>query len=341
MSTTVTFELGKYKIPKINREYKGKSCIDFPSQYCVVDIETTGLDPNMSHIIEIGAIRYSNGEEIDSFQSLVRPPDEEYTYIDDDGSEIVEWVDSFITGLTGISNEMISTAPLTEQVIKDFSEYVGNDIIVGYNINFDINFLYDNFQKYLNRPFTNDYIDVMRMARKLHKELKHHRLKDMIKHFGIECDRMHRAVSDCQITDMCYKKLHEEAIRQFETTEEFIKSFIRKRKRHSLKASDVIAEQSDFNTDCPIYNKHCVFTGKLEKFTRKEAMQIVANIGGINEDRVTQKTNFLILGDNDYCTTIKGGKSSKQKKAEAYKLAGQDIDIISETVFYDMIADIE
>ena len=52
-----------------------------------------------------------------------------------------------------------------------------------------------------------------------------------------------------------------------------------------------------------------------------------------------KKTNFLILGNNEYCKTIKDGKSSKQKKAEKYKLEGLDIEILPETVFYEMIED--
>ena len=70
---------------------------------------------------------------------------------------------------------------------------------------------------------------------------------------------------------------------------------------------------------------------------RKDAMQIVADIGGINQDNVTAETNYLILGNNDYCSTIKDGKSIKQKKAEKLKLKGNDIDILPENVFYDMI----
>ena len=68
-------------------------------------------------------------------------------------------------------------------------------------------------------------------------------------------------------------------------------------------------------------------------------MQIVADLGGINQDAVTKKTRYLILGNNDYCTTIKDGKSRKQKKAEAYALAGTGIEILPETVFYDMLGD--
>ena len=87
----------------------------------------------------------------------------------------------------------------------------------------------------------------------------------------------------------------------------------------------------------PLYNKVCVFTGTLEKYSRQEAAQIVVNLGGSCGNSVTKKTNYLILGNNDYCSMIKDGKSSKQKKAEEYKLKGQDIEIIPESVFYDMI----
>lgn len=70
---------------------------------------------------------------------------------------------------------------------------------------------------------------------------------------------------------------------------------------------------------------------------RKDAMQVVVDLGGINGDSVTAKTNFLILGNNDYCSLIKDGKSNKQKKAEELRLKGVDIEIITENVFYDMI----
>ena len=66
-------------------------------------------------------------------------------------------------------------------------------------------------------------------------------------------------------------------------------------------------------------------------------MRAVANIGGICADSVTKKTNFLILGNNDYCVSIKDGKSAKQKKAEALILKGQDLQILSEAVFFEYI----
>ena len=106
-----------------------------------------------------------------------------------------------------------------------------------------------------------------------------------------------------------------------------------------MKASDIVADESKAQPDCPIYRQHLCITGKLDRFTRAEAMQLIADLGGINDNTVTKNTNFLILGNNDYCATIKGGKSTKQKKAESAKLGGQDIEIIPENVFYDMISD--
>ncbi|MBE6882311.1 MAG: exonuclease, partial [Ruminococcaceae bacterium] len=100
---------------------------------------------------------------------------------------------------------------------------------------------------------------------------------------------------------------------------------------------NIVTEITDFDTDTLVYGKCFVFTGILEKMLRKEAMQIVVNMGGFCGDTVTKKTNYLVLGNNDYCSTIKDGKSTKQKKAEALILKGEDIEVISENVFYEMI----
>lgn len=79
----------------------------------------------------------------------------------------------------------------------------------------------------------------------------------------------------------------------------------------------------------------------LEYLIRKEAMQIIADIGGINADNVTKKTNYLILGNFDYNSNVKDNKSAKLKKAEKYILQGQDLEILSENVFYDLINEAE
>ena len=111
--------------------------------------------------------------------------------------------------------------------------------------------------------------------------------------------------------------------------------------RDRVRSKDISTENTEFDETHPLYGKLCVFTGTLEQMKRKEAMQRVGDLSGSVADSVSKKTNYLILGNNDYCPLIKDPdkKSSKQKKAEKLKLAGNDIEIISENVFYDMLVE--
>lgn len=317
------------EVPKTRRDSKGRSLIAFPADYCIVDLETTGLSPGLDEIIEIGAIRYSNGQEAGRFQSLVRP----------DPDENGDFVNSFIAELTGITNEMLVGAPSIGEALPAFADFLGGLPIVGYNVSFDVNFLYDNFVEVLGFPLRNDYIDVLRMARKLYPDMPHHRLGDMVDRFQLDHRHAHRAIGDCEVTSQLLSLAREDGIKKYGTEAAFIDTFKWARGGGNIRASDIQSDASEADPDSPIYGKHCVITGTLEKFTRRQAMQLVADLGGINEDRVTKKTNLLILGNNDYRTNIKGGKSSKQKTAEKYKLEGQDIEIVPETVFYDMLGD--
>lgn len=108
----------------------------------------------------------------------------------------------------------------------------------------------------------------------------------------------------------------------------------------SRSANDaLVVAQGHENPDSPLYGKVCVFTGTLEHFTRQEATQMVSRIGGICADSITKKTNFLILGNQDYRKSILEGKSSKQKKAEKLIADGADLLMIPESVFLELLSD--
>lgn len=302
------------------RSQKGTSVLTFPSQYVVIDLETTGYDPARDRIIELGAVRYQNGGKVAEFETLVNPQCE---------------IDEFITHKTGISNEMVKTSPLLCDVLKDYIEFIGKDIVVGHNVHFDINFIYDNLVSLFDIPFVNDYCDTLFISRRVLPEIENHKLITLMSYFNFGERQEHRSISDCENTNSIFVALHQ---------------LIRKRNidvlalaKHTpafhrpYKMSGIDVDSLTIDEDCLIYGKVCVFTGTLEKMGRKEAERIVEKIGGICGKNVTKDTNFLILGNNDYCPTIKDGKSSKQKKAEALQSSGQDIEIISESVFYDLI----
>ena len=67
--------------------------------------------------------------------------------------------------------------------------------------------------------------------------------------------------------------------------------------------------------------------------------QSVVDFGSFNQQGVTKTARYLILGNNDYCASIKDGKSNKQKKVEKWALKGSGIEILPETAFYDMLGE--
>lgn len=298
------------------REHKGTSLLTFPTTYTVIDVETTGYDPHWDEIIELAAIQVRDGQVFDRFATLVRPDNP---------------INDFISQLTGITNEAVASAPKLQEVLPGFLDFLGTDVLVGHNVNFDVNFIYDAAMTQLGRPITNDMVDTLRLSRRILPDLKHHRLEDVAAALGIKQAGAHRSLVDCETTLTVLTSLAARAAADGISLE--IKSTSHSR----AKAADITAQSGLTDPDSPLYGKVCVFTGTLEKMLRKDAMQLVTNIGGICGDSVTAKTNFLILGNNDYCASIKGGKSSKQKKAEALILKGNDLQILSESVFYDLV----
>ena len=178
---------------------KGKSRIAFPEDYCVVDIETTGLSPEECEIIEIAAVRYRNGEKSAVFSTFVKP-----CYA----------ISSFITQLTGITNEMVAGAPDISEAIMAFYKFAGDDMLMGYNVNFDINFLYDNLLRCHGIYLENDFVDVLRFARKVLPLMPDRKQTSVAAHYGINIKGAHRAEKDCEICNACYKCLRDEMRRQ-------------------------------------------------------------------------------------------------------------------------------
>lgn len=284
------------------------------SDYCVIDTETTGLSSYYDEIIEVGILKIRDGKVVDQYSQLIKPNNA---------------IDDFITYLTGITNKMLVNQPSIKEVEGEILDFLGDDIIVGHNTSFDIRFLNASFKETLK----NEYMDTMIFFRKIYPQLPHHRLSDLAKFLNL-ANNQHRALADCITTYQLY---------------ETIKSTMDER---GLKLSDlwqchssghpgidikaIKPKSNEIDEDNFFYGKHVVFTGKLEKMLRKDAMQIIVDLGGILDKSVNKNTNYLILGNNDYNAVLHGEKSNKHKKAEKLKMEGNDINIIDEFTFYDI-----
>ena len=92
-------------------------------------------------------------------------------------------------------------------VLYEFKKFLGNGIIIGHNVNFDIDFIYDSMVDNLGEYLSNDYIDTLRISRKLLPELKHHKLDNLIDYFNLAKRNEHRALNDCVLTNQVYINL--------------------------------------------------------------------------------------------------------------------------------------
>lgn len=327
---------------------KGASLLSMADDYTVVDLETTGFSSQYNHIIEVGCIKFRGGKEVERYQSLIKP---------------LEPIPYVIECMTGIKNTDIQNSPTFDEIGMAIWNFLKDEIIVGHNVNFDVNFLYDNFQRNFDLQFQNDFIDTMRLARILLPNIKNqgyngHGLSVLCDYFDIPLElyrpfkddiekivyafvenafpqfRRHRAIADCQMTNKVFCCLKELVNRDNVDLVE-----LEKKQQTHLRLKNLHSDGTNFNAGHIFFDKCCVFTGKLEQFTRIQAAQIVVNIGGRCEDRITKQTNFLIVGDMDYKKGLEGYESSKLRKAKQLIANKQDLQIIPESAFYDLVAD--
>ena len=176
------------------RPGRGKSLIATPEDYVCLDLETTGLRPSSDWIIEVAAYRVRSGRAEDRFVSFVRPGE-------------LSKVSSFITQLTGITREMVADAPLPGEVLPELFEFIGDDMVVGHNTCFDMNFLYDGAVRAGLEPLGNDFTDTMRISRKTYRDLPNHRLGTLAQHLDVVPTVAHRAAADVETTIRCYERM--------------------------------------------------------------------------------------------------------------------------------------
>lgn len=160
-------------------------------EYVVVDIETDGLDINNNKIIEIGAVKV--GKKREEFHRLIK---------------IQEKLPEEIVRLTKIDDEMLERegVPIGE-ALKEFSEFIAENNIVGYNVNFDIQFLNEALDRENLPKLKNKVYDIMQYVKKENLFLKNYKLKTVLNSYGIEEEVPHRALEDARLEEKLILKV--------------------------------------------------------------------------------------------------------------------------------------
>ena len=151
--------------------------------YVVFDLETTGLDADHDHIVEIGAVRVDRGRITEEYHQMVNPK----IKMPREASEV-----------NHITDDMLKGAPDISAVLPSFLEFANEDLLVAHNGGFDASFL-DNACARCGLEAPKKYFDTMRLSVYWPK-LKNRKLATFLAAAGIENEQAHRALSDARAT---------------------------------------------------------------------------------------------------------------------------------------------
>lgn len=283
---------------KRNRYIDGKLLLAYPDDYTVLDIETTGLNPQNDYITEISAIKYRNNRRVDEFSSLVKP-DLSIPY--------------YITRLTGIDDAMVADAPSIDEVILSFMDFLADDIIAGYNVGFDLSFIAENLAGYYAKRLANNYVDVMKLAQNELPFLGRYKQTAVAEYFNIATAGAHRALVDCNICNGCYQKLKELVVADY---------------RLPPQQRELVLAHSSSSLK-PLADRNIVLLGSFDGLYLKNLQEILTELGASVAYHVTAVSDMVIVGTAD--ASVCDG--ADLQRAVSMKNAGKNIYILKEDVF--------
>lgn len=172
------------------------------TEYCVLDLETTGISNITEKITEVGIIKIKNGEIIEEYETFVNPEKPI-------PQEVVE--------VTHITDDMVKNAKTIDQIIPEIINFIGDSVLVAHNADFDIGFLKVNFEKY-GYELNNTYIDTLRLSKVIYPEFKKYKLGSIASELSIKVDVAHRALDDVKTLVSVFNKMIEKAKEEKQAT---------------------------------------------------------------------------------------------------------------------------
>lgn len=169
------------------------------TKFVILDIETTGLSRYANKITEFSALKVTPDNNtttlstIDKYSTLINPQ---------------KRIPSFITSLTGITNNMVKDAPTFPDASAEIRKFIGSNVIIAHNSTFDYNFLNHNFKETGTDELENSAICTCKLSRRLIPNLSSYKLENLCSHLRIDNQQAHRAMSDVLATKELFSRLY-------------------------------------------------------------------------------------------------------------------------------------
>lgn len=171
------------KMRKAKKYTASKKSINPRKEYVVIDVETSGLDYQKDRIIEIGAVKQS--DVLEEYSTIVKY----------NGN-----LSDTIKQLTGITDEELKKGKEEKDAIEELLQFIGESIIIGYNVDFDMKFINEALKRNNYPVLINKVYDIMKYVKKEKLFLKNYKLQTVLKDYGINEQVPHRALGDAKLS---------------------------------------------------------------------------------------------------------------------------------------------
>jgi DNA polymerase III epsilon subunit family exonuclease len=161
-------------------------------KFVAFDVETTGLDPQLDEVIEVGLVRFHVGGMLETYDRLIDP-----------GCPIPRQTAT----VHGITDLMVERCPSLEEVLFQVVRFFDDSILVAHNAKFDLAFFNRAFAEAGVAPPRNVILCTRRLSRALIVGLRSHGLKTVANELHVLTERSHRALPDAQVSAKVFMRL--------------------------------------------------------------------------------------------------------------------------------------
>ena len=271
---------------------QGGTNMSFDDEYVAFDLETTGLYRHDT-IIEIGAVRMKNGEEIERFQTFVDPKRRLHP-------KVVE--------LTGITDDMLKGAPTIEEILPQFREFVGDSVLVAHNADFDANFIRRACERQ-GIQWDMTFVDTLTIAQCLMPELGKFRLDIVAKKFDLADFNHHRAGDDAlvcgRIAGRLFQMLKERGVADIQSINEAMLPLRPAHRQDTVRCEHIV-----------LFAKNQVGLRNLYRLISESNLKYYKKFPRIFKSELLKYREGLIIGsaceNNELFQAVLSGKSNEE-----------------------------
>lgn len=303
--------------------------------FIAFDFETANR--NRHSICSVGMVFVEDGRIVDSVYELINPQ---------------EHFDGWNIAIHSITPNDVKNAPTFDQFYRTIEDKIDNKLMVAHNLAFDGYALRDSLNRYRIEPRPNKLLCTYQLSKRLISGQPSYSLDSLCEYLAIELNNHHNALEDARAcAELMLRLAKEFELSNFDeiynktninvgeiSPRGYRSSLVSPRGSHGGYKLDLSSIEVNLDADQVnlFYGKNIVFTGKLNAFSRKDAVELVATKGGIPQNGINKDTNFIVVGDfRD--VMVKGNKSTKLVKAEKMITEGKELEIISEADFLKML----